>query len=780
MNRNRVASCCVLILAAVVLIFSSWTSAQTGGVLSRITQAVDEAKTFRLQGNTHPMARPEFDQGAASPDLPLEHMLLVLKSSPDQQVALSKLLDEQQDRSSPNFHKWLTPAEFGQQFGASEDDIQIVSSWLESHGFRIDQVTAGHTLIEFSGTSANVKDAFRTEIHKYLVNGEEHWANASDPQIPAALAPVVAGVNTLHNFRRHPMSHRVGAFERSKATGKVSPRHSDFTFPTANGCGGIIASTNDCFAVGPTDFATIYNVLPLWNAATPIDGAGVTIAIVGSSNINVQDAHDFRALFGLPVNDPHVIVATGATDPGVQPCPNGNECEADIDTQWAGAVAKGATIDLVIAKDTATPGVDTAAVFIVNAMSPRPQILSESFGNCELNLGTAGNQMFGGGGGVVGLWPQAASEHITVVLSTGDTGSADCEPNPVNSGQNTRPQPVTTGLAVSGLASTTNNTAVGGTDFDQLSNPFMFWNTTNAPLTQASAKGYIPETTWNESCTNLTWGLVGFSTSAQTNCNNTNLRPSFVIPVGGGGGVSTIYSKPTWQTGNGVPNDGKRDLPDISLFAGSGFVDSFYVVCERDDPGQAGPCSTSAFLGFGGTSVSAQAFAGIVALIDQKKGAPQGRINDRLYQLAGQANAVCPSAQNPGGTCIFYDVTKGTIAQPCVNGSTNCSETTTSLVAPSLRITSRATTIFATLACISLVATLMLGVRLKERNWSAAFAILIFALFITCAACGSGGGGSTGSGKPADGILSGFDAGPGYDQATGLGTVNVTNLVNNW
>jgi len=308
----------------------------------------------------------------------------------------------------------------------------------------------------------------------------------------------------------------------------------------------------------------------------------------------------------------------------------------------------------------------------------------------------------------------------------------------------------------------------------------MFWSTTNAPLTQASAKGYIPETTWNESCTNLTWGQVGFSASAQTNCNNTNLRPSFIIPVGGGGGVSTIYSKPTWQTGNGVPNDGKRDLPDISMFAGSGFVDSFYVVCEQDDPNQAAPCSTSAFLGFGGTSVSTQAFAGIVALIDQKKGAPQGRINDRLYQLAGQANAVCPSAQNPASTCIFYDVTKGTIAQPCVNGSANCSETATSFVAPSLRITWRTTTIFITLACISFLGVLMLGVRLKERNWSAAFAILIFTLFITCAACGSGGGSSTGSGKPANGILTGFDAGAGYDQATGLGTVNVTNLVNNF
>jgi subtilase family serine protease len=769
----------ILSVAVVFLLLLAKTSAQSGLAERRISQAVDESRLTILRGNTHPSARPQADQGAAPPDLPMERMLLVLKPSADQQAALSKLLSEQQDRSSPNYHKWLTPNEFGQQFGASEDDIQTISSWLESHGFRIDQVTPGRTLVQFSGTASSVNEAFHTEIHKYVVKGEQHWANASDPQIPSALTPVVAGVNTLHNFRRHPMSHRVGTFTRNRATGEVRALQSQFTLGT--GCG---LQNGNCYLVGPGDFAKIYNVP---TAAT--GGAGVTIGIVGDSRINIADAQNFYALFGVVRSNPTVTIATGGTDPGL----NGDETEADIDTQWAGAVAPGAAINLVISADSnAALGVDIAAESIVNSGGAEFQILSESFGTCETSLGSAGNQMFGGNDGNGGLWGQAASEGITVVISAGDSGSAGCE-NPTNEGATTPPQPAITGLAVSGLASTWNNIAVGGTDFDQFSNTSSFWNLSNTANTQVSVKGYIPETTWNDSCTNILYTMVsGFGSTAQANCNDTSVVPSFIVPQGGGGGPSGCaifagancmgYTKPPYQTALTTPLDTFRDVPDVSLFAGTGTVGSFYPVCQQDqNPGEV-PCSLASpgtdIMGVGGTSVSTQAFAGIVALIDQHKGGPQGRINDRIYALAGIAGNMCTSASNEAAACIFNDVVAGTNAQPCVNGSPDCSETTTANAVPFMRNVPRATSIFVVLACVSFFGALLLGFRLKNRNWSSAFALLVFALFMTCAACG--GGSSPVVPPAANGILTGFNAGASFDEATGLGSVNVGNLIDNF
>ena len=200
-----------LMLAGPMLLFVfspyplSWGQTnQKTYVAARVTQVVDETQLFRLHGNTHPLARPEFDIGGAPASLPMQRMLLVLRRSPEQESALRKLLDEQQDKSSPDYHRWLTPEDFGRRFGPSDPDIQVISSWLQSHGFQVARVAKGRTVIEFSGTAAQVQEAFHTAIHKYVVKGEEHWANASDPQIPVALSPVVAGVHTLHNFYKKP------------------------------------------------------------------------------------------------------------------------------------------------------------------------------------------------------------------------------------------------------------------------------------------------------------------------------------------------------------------------------------------------------------------------------------------------------------------------------------------------------------------------------------------------------------------------------------------------
>jgi subtilase family serine protease len=776
MRINRVIFCSVLALAAIALIFSTWTSAQTGSSLRRITQAVDETKVVRLQGNTHPLARLQFDQGPAPADLPMERMMLVLKRSPEQEAALQKLMAEQLDKSSPNYHRWLTPEQFGQRFGPGDSDMQTITSWLESHGFQIESVAKGRNVIEFSGNAGQVNQALHTEIHKYVVKGEEHWANAGDPQIPAALTPVVAGVNTLHNFPRKPMSRKLGQYSRSKATGEVRPVNPNFTFDVGKACG----LNNTCFAVGPADFAAIYHVQQLWTAG--FDGTGQTIAIVNDSNINIADAHNFRSLFGLPVNDPHVILATGV-DPGINN--NGDEIEADIDTQWAGAVAKGATIDLVIAPNTVTAGVDTAAQFVVNTMNPRPPILSESFGNCESSLGTTTNQFFNN------LWSQAATEGITVIVSTGDNGSAGCENPDPNS---TLPQPASTGLAVSGIASTPFNTAIGGTDFNQLNNQSTFWNTTptTGPTgqTQLTAKGYIPENVWNDSCTNTVFITAGFDPTILTACNDKHVTPSFIVPVGASGGMSSIYSKPSWQTAL-TPTDGKRDLPDVSLFAGAGLVGTFYVVCQQDTDTNNAACDLNSpfqnFSAVGGTSVSTQAFAGIMAIVLQENSpnAGLGLINPTLYTLAaGQTPANCNTSGPPMASCIFNDVTVGTNSMPCLlstASTTSCGQAITSqVIRPPTTNTFRIAAGVLALACIFSLGFLLLIFRNERRSWSVVFALFAFALLLTCAACGSGGGGTKTGGSPTIGFLPGFNAGVGYDRATGLGTVNAANLVNNW
>jgi hypothetical protein len=684
-----------MLLAAMLPSFSRAQNAPPKPAL--ITQPVEESQLTILRGNTYPLALAKYDRGPAPASLPMQRMLLVLKRSPELEASLVALLDQQQDKSSPNYHAWLTPEQFGQQFGPADADIQAITSWLQLQGFQVAKVSNGRTVIEFSGTAAQVQNAFHTEIHKYSVNGADHWANASDPQIPTALVPAVAGVLTLHNFPRHAMNQITGTFKRSKGTSALTPVSPLFTLPNFFGNGTF-------YGVGPYDFATIYNVSPLWNAAPAINGTGQTIAIVGETDVDFVDLQKFRALFGITSNDPTMIV--DGPDPGLQP----DEIESDLDLEWSSAVAPGAAIKFVVAATTDTTlGVDLAAQYIVDHnVAP---IVSESYGICEAALGTAGNQFFNQ------LWQQAAAQGMSVFISSGDSGSAGCD----------RDNPAQFGLQVSGFASTPYTTAVGGTDFNDLNNFAPFWNLTN-DAHEASAKSYIPEMTWNDSCTNAEWSTVTGSTNAETNCNNGRLFGA-VVATGGSGGKSSCttgsgvdiisctggYPKPSWQTGTGVPNDGKRDIPDVSLFASNGFNGNFYVICSKNitesycDP--ADPNGT--IVGIGGTSASTPAFAGIMALIDQKTNSRQGNPNYILYSLAAKQSASgCNSSSSPASTCVFYDVTSGTIAMPCLTGSTSDCHT-----------------------------------NVKSDQF---------------------------------GVLTGYATTTAYDLATGLGTVNAANLFNAW
>jgi hypothetical protein len=627
--------CCwgrALLASVILLLVPGFAAAQGNLVSPRITDRVDEAALTVLQGNTHPLARPQFDQGAAPPNLPMDRIMLVLKRSPDQESALRDLLEQQQVTSAPNYHKWLTPDQFGQQFGPADQDIQVVTAWLTSHGFQSIQVSKGRSVIEFSGTAAQVESALHTAIHKYVVNGEAHWANVNDPQIPTALAPVISGFVSLHNFPKKPMSVRSG--KKYPVTVGPGPKPQ-------------ITFSDGTHGVAPADFNVIYNV------GTGMTGAGATIGVVAHSNINVSDVTQFRSLFGLPANDPQVIL--NGPDPGILTGIN-EEDEAVLDTTWPGAVAPNATVKLVVSEDTnAGFGADLSEQYIVD--NNVADIMTESFGTCEgttsLPDPTAEVQFY------EFLAEQAAAQGITHLVASGDSGPDGCD-DPSN------PPATLTPASVNLISSTPFTVAVGGTQFNDVANPSAYWNTTNNTTNLGSAISYIPENVWNES-------VAG-------------------SPAASGGGQSIFFTKPSWQSGvAGIPATNSRFVPDVSLTAAS---HDAYVYCIGGTCQGTNPSVST----ISGTSASVQAFGGIMALVFQKTGARQGQANYVFYNLAAKETLASCNGSNTTtppmiSTCIFNDTTTGT---------TN--------------ITGEA----------------------------------------------------------------GFAAGPGYDEATGLGSVNVSNLVNQW
>lgn len=640
------------------LFLASLAFAQQPAARTRIIAPIDNRSLVTLRGNRHPLARPEFDHGLAPDTLQLNRMLLLLSRTPEQQAALDKLVQDQHTPDSPNYRKWLSPAELGQQFGIADGDVQTISSWLAAQGFTVRHVSGGKSLIEFSGSAAQVRQAFHTDIHKYVVNGEEHWANAQDPQIPAALAAVVEGPISLNNFRRHPLAHRAGAFSRD-GSGIVKP-----ALTVSNG-------TSTYYAIAPADFATIYNSNPLLQAGT--NGAGQTVAVIGRSNVRLQDIADYRNLFGLGTGNTSVIL--DGPDPGIV---ESDESESVLDLERVNGTAPGATVLLVSAQDTeTTSGIDLAALYAVE--NNLAGVISVSYGECEAHFGTAQNQY------IESLWEQASAQGITVVVSSGDSGSAGCDnPNVEDVAQS--------GLAVNALASTRYNVAVGGTDFDDVGKQSSYWNSTNAAGTLSSALSYIPETTWNESC--AASATAGNLTSCPA-APSTGPPPASLLLWAGSGGASNCTTsssqngtlacqngrpKPSWQSGVGVPADGVRDVPDVSLFASAGSnSNSFYVVCQADAlPAGFASCQQSAgqfyFIGAGGTSASAPGFAGIVALAEQKTGARLGNLNYLLYSLAAGSGASCASASSGSG-CLFNDIVKGNNSVPCQAGTKNCSQT---------------------------------------------------------------------------------------------------------
>jgi len=594
---------------ALLLLLPGFASAQANLARPRITDRIDESSLTVLRGNTHPLARPQFDQGAAPPNLPMDRMMLVLQRSPEQEAALTDLLEQQHDNASPNFHKWLTPDQFGQQFGPSDQDIQIVTSWLASRGFQSIRVSRGRTVVEFSGTAAQVESALHTAIHKYTMNGEDHWANVNDPQIPAALAPVIAGVVSLHNFPKKPL------FVRSGRQGTVSVTPG--ARPQVNFSGG-------SHGLAPADFAKIYNI----NSST-MTGAGTTIGVIARSNINVSDVSQFRSIFGLSTNNPQVSV--NVPDPG--DLGGNDEVEAVLDATWPGAVAPNATVKFVVSEDTnSTQGVDLSEIYIID--NNLADVMTESFSVCE-----AGGFTPSTAATVSSFAEQAAAQGITYLVASGDGGPDSCDdPSTL---------PTNPAVSVNILAATPFTVAVGGTQFIDTATPSTYWKSTNDPATSESAISYIPEKVWNESCTVAQCGTSSGIWSS-------------------GGGQSTFFTKPLWQSGvAGIPTANSRFVPDVAVNASD---HDGYVLCLRSSC-QATPPS---FDVISGTSASAQAFGGIMALVVQQKGR-QGQANYVFYKLAASetlssCNASGTPALMASGPCVFNDVTAGNTNIPGKTG----------------------------------------------------------------------------------------------------------------
>jgi hypothetical protein len=622
-----------LLASALLFVMPGLATAQDGLARPRIAAQVDDGRLTVVRGNIHPLARPQYDQGKVDPSFSLERITMMFRPTAAQQADLDALLAAQQNPTSANFHQWLTPEQYGDRFGIAQSDLVKVTAWLQAQGFVVVEIPRSRNWIVFSGRSAQVESALHSEVHTYTANGKMFYANSAEPSVPAALAGVVLGFRGLNNFPLKPRGLKsIGASVQPNFTSGISGNH----------------------FLSPGDFATIYDLNPLYNSSTAIDGTGQKIVVVGQSNIVLADIAKFRSLSGLPVNVPTLTLVPGATDPGIK---DGDVQEASLDIEWSGAVAKKATIIFVYSMNAFA----SLAYAIQQNLAP---VMSVSYGACEPTFSASDIS------GLVAMAQQANSQGITIVSATGDGGATDCDGVLGNF-------PAVLGLNVDVPASLPYVTGVGGTEFNE-GGLTTYWQPQGSSDIISSATQYIPEIVWNDS------QLEG------------KLRA-------GGGGASSIFGKPSWQTGTGVPSDGVRDVPDISLNAST--AHDSYLVCTQIHATTGAPLTSGCQNGFrnsstdtnltafGGTSFGAPLFAGIVALINQKTASSgQGNINYILYPLAASS----PKA--------FHDIASGDNMSPCTSGTESCPN-----------------------------------------------------------------GGSIG-----------FSAMTGYDQATGLGTIDSANLVNAW
>ena len=596
--------------------FAGWFAASTLFAISspaqhpvaRITAVVDDAERTTIPG-THPgRARTEDEAGRVPLGSKLQGVGIAFSRTSAQEADLQALLAAQQDPTSPLYHKWLTPEEFGARFGLADSDIAKVQSWLERYGFTVESVSRSKNRIIFSGTVDQVEAAFGTEIHYYKVNGETHFAPSRDVSVPAALSSVVQTVTNLSSFR--PKSHISGPGPRRA----VSP---DFT-----------SSQSGNHFLTPKDVATIYDINPAYKAG--YNGVGQSIAVVGQSAIVLSDIEHFQTAAGFAVKDPTLVLVPNT---GTATIRSGDETESDLDLEYTSTIANGATIYFVYVGNNANNNVfDSIQFAVTNRTAP---IISVSYGLCETALGPSEYSSLNS------ILAQAASQGQSVIVAAGDTGSTDCY-------RETSLTPAQQqALAVDFPASSQYVTAMGGTEFPLAavtSANTTYWQAANGSDLVSSALSYIPEQVWNDDSS------AGLGS--------------------GGGGVSTLTPRPSWQTGvPGIPSGTFRFVPDISLTSSAN--NAGYLFCSSDTMTRVTGSCTNGFRDStnvnltvaGGTSFAAPVFAGMLAIINDKLNSTgQGVINSTLYTLAANSSTYASA---------FHDITSG--GNQCTAGTSICS-----------------------------------------------------------------------------------------------------------
>ena len=600
------------------LLLAAVTPFSQAAVQSRIA-TISTTSRVALPHTIPAQALTGTDLGTVQASRQLTSLMLVFNRTAAQEASLTQLLVDLQDPSSSRYHQWLTPEQYGAQFGLNAADLTKVSAWLTAQGFTITETGRGSNYIVFNGTVGQVQQSFGTTIHSLLADGETHISNLTDPVLPSAIANVVTNLSGLNDFKLKP---RVRTRAVTPDATDASGVHPQYT-----------ASATSTHYIAPGDFYTIYNETPLLastcgsNLCTGVGvgsgvGGGFSIAVVGQTDITLSDVTAFRTASGLCTTvstacpNPVPTVRLYGSDPGTS---STDLPEAMLDVEWAGATAPNANIVYV----NSTNVFNSLISAVNNNLAP---IISISYGNCEYNLGQANinslNQYF----------QQANTQGQTIVGPSGDSGATDCDSSAY---------PAVAGLAVDFPASSPYVTAAGGSMFSEGSGTY--WGSSNN-ANGGSALSYIPESVWNE--TNSTNGLAA-----------------------GGGGSSIYFSKPYWQTGTGVPNDFARDVPDIALNSAFGHDGTFYCV--------SGSCSSgfSTNRVVGGTSVAAPSFAGILALVEQKINSRIGNAGPVLYALAaspynanvyhditsGNNNSPCFAGTNncPSGGSIGYSAGVG-------------------------------------------------------------------------------------------------------------------------
>jgi subtilase family serine protease len=688
---------CSLAIATALAAASNLALASTNAALvgvntaemPRVTQTVNSNRVTALS-NTHVAAIAQAKlTGAVDDAMPMPHMQLILKPSASRTAALQALIAAQHDAGSSKFHQWITPAEFGANFGVLNADIGAVTAWLTSQGFKVNNVYPNNLQIDFSGSAGQVRQAFHTQINHYVTHdkvtslAENHIANAGDISVPAALADVVTGVAGLTDFHPKPLNKapKLAQYDRSshafnldKASSADVQSQAEATIRQA------ITGSSGVRGLVPYDMQTIYNTSALYQAG--LTGKGITIAVVEDSGMVTGDWSNFVSQFSLgsyggtyqqfepqPASGP-----TNCTDPGGETAAT-ESIETVLDSEYTTALAPGANIWVAICSDSATNnffgGVYLAADNLINnpSASGRPNVISASYGYGELNVDAASKSA------IDVMWAQADAEGISVFVSSGDSGS-----NPSFNGG-----VIDQAVDANAFATSPNDTGVGGTDtadvLDGTSKTY-FNSTPNAVY--GTAKSYVPELTWNESCGNTLAAQKVFNQSVQQVCKNLLLYGANPTSEGGSGGPSSIDPKPSWQRiVHGAAKDQSRDLPDVSLFAGSFGGSTWAVLCTGSSP--CTPGFTSSVVLEGGTSLSAPMFAGIQALLDQglgKAGAfsvNQGNASPTLYELAaseyggatGSAPATLAKCDSSNGTkgssaCVFHNITTGGNSSNCI------------------------------------------------------------------------------------------------------------------